>query len=84
MSFPDDRSFLFQGINAKLAADILAMFNWKTVLGFILLFAGIIGLYTILGNHVKSSPIAAETGCVIWMGVGILFVIRGMGNGDKQ
>jgi len=56
------------------------MLNWRTIVGFILLAGGIVGLYTIIGNHVKSSPFSAEVGCVIWMAVGIFFMIRGMNN----
>lgn len=56
------------------------MLNWRTVVGFILLAGGIIGLYTIIGNHLKASPIAAETGCIIWMAAGVFLMIKGMNN----
>ena len=49
-------------------------------MGFILLAGGIVGLYTIMGNKVKSSPLAAETGCVIWMAAGIFLLIKGINN----
>jgi len=53
------------------------MRNWRTLLGLLLLAVGIVQLYTILGSKLKSSPVAAEIGCCIWMGAGIFLFIKG-------
>ena len=52
------------------------------MVGVILLGVGIVVLYTIMTHHVKSNPLGAEAGCVIWIGVGIFLIVKGM-NGNK-
>ena len=50
-------------------------------MGLILLMAGVWQLYTLLANpgnvRVDYNPVAAEAGCVVWMGVGVYLIIKG-------
>ena len=71
---------MFGRIALNLHHILIFMLNWRTVVGFILLAGGIVGLYTIIGNHVKSNPLAAEVGCVVWMAAGVFLMVKGMNN----
>lgn len=55
------------------------MINWRSILGLVLLLAGIKQLYTLIALPPAPgfNPIPAGIGCVVWMGVGVYLVIKG-------
>jgi len=56
--------------------------NWRILVGLVFLLAGMIKLYALIaGNangNLSGSPVYAEIGCCVWIGVGIYLVIKGI------
>jgi hypothetical protein len=56
--------------------------SWRIILGLTLLLIGMMELYSVMANsevvRQKMSPVYMEAGCVIWMAVGVLLIVKGM------
>ena len=61
--------------------------NWRILLGLVFLLLGMKALYDIMAEKAVAklsiSPIYAELGCTVWIGVGIFLIIKGIGKKEN-
>jgi hypothetical protein len=63
------------------------MFNWRTIIGLVLLLAGMNELYSIQTTpasvKLNYSPTYIQAACIIWMAVGVFLIIKGLKSKSK-
>lgn len=56
--------------------------NWRTLVGLLFLLAGMLKLYQLVADNaahkLSGSPLYAEIGCCVWMGVGVFLIVQGI------
>ena len=55
--------------------------NWRAILGLVLLIIGMWELYLVTANKdvakFNMPPLYIEIGCLVWMAVGVMLIVRG-------
>ncbi len=54
--------------------------GWRVIVGLVLLIVGMMELYSVTANKagIKSiSPGLVQFACLIWMAVGVFFIVKG-------
>ena len=55
--------------------------NWRTILGLLLLLVGMYELYSVMANtgvvKFSASPGYIKFACIVWMAVGVFFILKG-------
>jgi hypothetical protein len=63
------------------------MFNWRTIIGLVLLLAGMNELYSIQTTpssvKLNFSPVYVQAACIVWIAVGVFLIIKGLKNKSK-
>ena len=56
--------------------------NWRSIVGLLFLMAGMFKIYQLIADskagRLSGSPVYAEIGCCVWMGVGIFLIVQGV------